>query len=57
MMPCSCAASSASAICLAIASASGTGSAPARDERGELVTLNQLHDERRGPDPVETSMP
>ena len=47
MIPWSCAASSASAICRAMASASSSGIAPALQPRGEIFTLDQLHDERR----------
>ena len=46
MMPCSCAASSASAIWRAMASASSRGNGPAREARGEVLAVDELHDER-----------
>ena len=46
MMPCSCAASSASAICFAIGRASSSGIAPRAMRCGEVLALDELHDER-----------
>ena len=45
-MPCSCAASSASAICRAIGSASSSGIGPRAMRCGEVLALDQLHDQR-----------
>ena len=47
-MPFSCASSRASAICFAMATASSTGIAPAPQPLGEVLAVDQLHDQHAG---------